>query len=386
MRDKTHAAVAVSLLALMLAPGVTLAADGSWTQLTPYPIPIANNAVTSVCDPDGCTLYSFMGIVDPSNATTITAASYKLTSPGTGAWQPLADAPLLGGRAKIAASAITVAGEIYLIGGYTVGGGPEVTEPRLFRYDPIADDYIQLADVPTEVDDTVVGVYEDRYIFLISGWHGPINNNTRAVQLYDTRQDVWEQATQIPVGGRFGHAGGLINGQLIFIDGSAGTAGFPLIHSTFVGVIDPMDLTTVSWSQRAPSPFSGTYRAASTQGLTDCSVVLFVGGTDNPYNFNGTGYNGQPSFPLDQVMTYDPVADRWRMVDDTGGDPWTPTMDHRGLVEFDGGWATVGGMTGPGTATTAVNSLQVTGLCGDLFADGFESGDTSAWSSTNGVQ
>ncbi|MCH7994768.1 MAG: hypothetical protein IIB57_10045 [Planctomycetes bacterium] len=34
-------------------------------------------------------------------------------------------------------------------------------------------------------------------------------------------------------------------------------------------------------------------------------------------------------------------------------------MDHRGLVSFDGGWATVGGMTGPGAPTDAVNLLRI---------------------------
>ena len=370
------------LIGLVLAPGATHALSGMWAQLTSYPIPISNNAVASVCDQDGCTIYSFMGIVDPFDSTSITAASYKLDSPGTGPWQPLADAPLLNGRSKIAATAITVAGEVYLIGGYTVGGGPEVTEKRLFRYDPSADMYIQLADVPTEVDDTVAGVYLDRYIYLISGWHGPINDNTMAVQLYDTQLDLWRQATPIPVGGRFGHAGGLVDGRLVFIDGAADKFGFPLVHSTLVGVIDPADPTVVTWSQPGPSPFSGTYRAASTQGLADCGRVLFVGGTDNTYNFSGNGYNGQPSQPLDQVMTYEPALDRWAMVADGGGDPWTPTMDHRGLVQFDHRWVTVGGMTGPGASTPTVNALGVPDLCGLLFEDGFESGDTAAWSNT----
>jgi len=372
-------ALASVLAALTCFPSPGSALEGSWSQLAPYPIPIANNAVTSVCDDATCTLYSFMGIVDPTATSTITAASYKLTSPGSGPWQPIADAPLLDGRARIAATAITVDGQVYLIGGYTAQGGPEVTEKRFFRYDPIGDEYQQLADVPTEVDDTVAGVYQDRYLYLISGWHGPINDNTMAVQVYDTQEDLWQQATPIPVGGRFGHAGGLVQGRLVLIDGAADTSGFPLNHSTLVGAIDSEDPTVVTWSQPGPSPFSGTYRAASTQGLAQCSRVLFVGGTDNTYNISGTGYNGQPSFPLNQVMTYEPSANRWQAVEDEAGGVWIPTMDHRGLVEFEGRWVTVGGMTAPGSATSAVNALSVPELCDLLFADGFESGDTGAW-------
>ena len=331
---------------------------GSWSQLAEYPMPITNNAVTSVCDGGGCVLFSFMGMTDPSSPSTITAASYKLSSPGTGPWIQIADAPLLNGKAKIAASAVTCNGQVYLIGGYTVGGG-EVTEHRLFRYDDAGDSYVPLADVPTEVDDTLATVYQDRYIYLVSGWHGPINNNTTAVQIYDTTTDTWQPASPITVSGRFGHAGGLANGRLMFIDGAAGSFGFPIVHSTLVGQIDPGDPTNITWTEVEASPFSPTYRAANSLGSLPSGRLLFVGGTDNPYNFNGTGYNGQPSNPLAQVMVYNPVNDVWSLIDDTTGDVHIPTMDHRGLVRFDGGWVTVGGMTAPGAPTDAVNLLRI---------------------------
>ena len=115
----------------------------------------------------------------------------------------------------------------------------------------------------------------------------------------------------------------------------------------------------IAWTEVNPSPFSPTYRAANSLGSLASGRVLFVGGTDNPYNFNGTGYNGQPSNPLAQVMAYDPENDAWSLIDDTNGEPHTATMDHRGLVSFAGGWATVGGMTGPGAPTDAVSLLRI---------------------------
>ena len=334
----------------------------TWSQLRAYPTPITNNAVTSVCEGADCTVYSFMGMTNPTTSGTITAASYKLTSPGTGAWISIADAPRLDGRAKIAASAITCAGQVYLIGGYSVSLAGEITEKRLFRYDPVSNEYVQLADVPTEVDDTVVGCYQDRYIYLVSGWHGPTFNNTTAVQVYDTTLDSWQQATPIPVGGRFGHAGSLIDNRLVFIDGSADSGGFPLVHSTLVGTIDAGDPTLVTWAQPAASPFSPTYRAANSTGFDGCDRLFVSGGTDNPYNFNGNGYNGQPSNPLSQLMVYDPAADDWQLIDDSAG-THTLTMDHRGLVWFNGRWVTVGGMTGPGVATDAVQAVTISELC-----------------------
>lgn len=333
-----------------------------WSKLAPYPVPITNNAVASLCGDDGCTLYSFMGMTNPSDPKSISAIAYTLTSPGTGPWKRIADAPLLDGRAKIAASAIACGGAVYLIAGYAVTeSGDEVSEHRLFRYDRTADAYVRLADVPTAVDDTVVGVYQDRYIYLVSGWHGPIHANTRAVQVYDTVTDKWHQATPLPIGGRFGHAGGLVDGRLVSIDGCADSKGFPLIHDTLVGVIDAEDVTAITWTTHQPSPFQPTYRAAASLGETSHGEIIFVGGTDNPYNYNGTGYDKRPSVPLGQVMRYEPRSDAWSVIEVEADTSHVPTMDHRGLARFDGMWVTVGGMTGAGLATTAVNTLTLTG-------------------------
>ena len=335
-------------------------AAGQWSQLAPYPTTITNNAVTSVCSDASCTIYSFMGMTNPTASNSVTSASYKLTSPGTGTWVPIADAPTLNAKPKVAASAVVVRGQVYLIGGYTIGLN-EVTEHRLFRYDAVGDTYVQLADVPTPVDDTVASVYRDRYIYLMSGWNRPTSGNVPNVQVYDVETNIWQQATPIPIAGRFGHAGGLIGDRLVMIDGSLDTGLFPVLHETAVGVIDPNDVSVITWSQPGASPFSQTYRAANSQPISSCQEMIFVGGTDNPYNFNGTGYDGQPSNPLDQVMLFDPAASQWSLVTQSGAH--MPTMDHRGLVWFDGQWVTVGGMTAPGAATSAVNAIKIAGVC-----------------------
>lgn len=340
--------------------------------LPPLDITIANNAVTSVDHGDGTyTLYSFMGITNPNSSSTITAASFRFDGPD-GPWVSIADAPLLLGRAKIGANAIVVAGEVYLIGGYSVAGG-ERTEDRLFRYDPEADDYVELAPVPIEVDDTVAAVYQDRYLYLVSGWHGPINNNVANVQVYDTQTNAWAQATPIPgpLPGLFGHAGTIIDDRILYMDGTKISGGFVISNSVFAGRIDPKktgDVTTIEWEQLPAHPGRPTYRGAASQGTTPGGRMLLVGGTDNPYNFNGTGYNGQPAHPLPQVLAGD--GDSWEDLP-VFGFP-TPTMDHRGLVRAGDGWVTIGGMTGPGAATDLVLRYRVIPDAppGDLDCDG----------------
>lgn len=70
---------------LLCVASSTVASAGAinarWSQLAPYPTTITNNAVTSVCDDGGCTIYSFMGMTSPNTQGSVTAASYKLAPP-----------------------------------------------------------------------------------------------------------------------------------------------------------------------------------------------------------------------------------------------------------------------------------------------------------------
>lgn len=346
------ATVLASSLQVPLAMGQQLCVS----RLPDLPTALSNNAVTAVDNgDDSFSLYSFLGITDPTVSGTATTAAYRLDWPD-GNWSPIADAPALGGRGKVGASAAVVAGEIYLIGGYRLGLH-ERTERRLFRYDAATDTYIQKADVPSAVDDTVVGVWDDRYLFLTSGWHGPISDNVLNVQIYDTVTNTWEQGTPLPgpATGLFGHAGTLIGDRLIAFDGVTTPGGFQIADRVFVGRIDAQntgEITNIAWSELPAHPGLPTYRAAASQGATAGGRLLVVGGTENPYNVSGTGYNGQPAFPLDQALAFDPVTGDWAVLA-VVGEP-LPTMDHRGLVRVADGWVTIGGMTAPGTATDAV--------------------------------
>ncbi len=358
MRRTTSILVALALVTTSRA----LAGDVVWTELPPLPFAISNNAVASVEEGDGSvSIYSFMGIRTPTNAGTITPASFRLTIPG-GSWESIAPAPTLGGRAKIGANAIAAGGDVYLIGGYTVGGGPEVTESRLFRYVPTLDDYVLVTLVPVEVDDTVTGVYQDRYIYQVSGWHGPVFNNVPNVQVYDTQSNSWSQATPIPgpLPGLFGHAGTIVGNRIIYMDGVRSISGFPISSRVFSGVIDPFGdgaMDSITWSELLAHPGAPTYRAAASQGGTVSGKVLLYGGTDNPYNFSGVGYNGVPSQPLDQLLAWNPVSGDWQELESVGNRP--PTMDHRGMIRSGACWVVVGGMTAPTVSTNRVFKLSL---------------------------
>ena len=330
------------------------------TLLPSFPTTISNNAVTSVDNGDGThTLYSFMGTTEPRRPNFVTTAAYRLDWPN-GDWTQIADVPDLNGRGRIGANAISVAGEVYLMGGYTIPG-TEITDDRLFRYNPATNDYTQLASVPVEVDDTVVGVFDDRYIFMASGWHGPIFDNVLTVQYYDTQTDTWHETDPMPgpASGVFGHAGTVIDNRIISTDGVTTNGGFNITDRMFVGEIvagaNAGELD-VQWAELPAHPGLPTYRGAASQGAEDGQMLL-IGGTDNPYNFNGIGYNGVPSNPVDQALLFDPDSGAWQTLAITGD--YLPSMDHRGLVRVGDGWVTIGGMLEPRFATDRVVMFTV---------------------------
>ncbi len=83
--------------------------------------------------------------------------------------------------------------------------------------------------------------------------------------------------------------------------------------------------------------------------------MLFAGGTDNPYNYDGLGYNSVPSGPLTGVFGWNSQAGSWHTLPGLT----TPTMDHRGIVALKGQLLVVGGMVAGQTVTQRVVVAEV---------------------------
>ena len=208
--------------------------------------------------------------------------------------------------------------------------------------------------MPTPVDDSVALVYKDRYIYLVSGWHD--KDNVSLVQVYDTQNDRWSRATDYPGSPVFGHAGGIVDHRFIIADGvrvqplENSKRKFVLTDEAYGGRIDLEVPTVIHWRKLSPHPGKPGYRMAAAGSLQMGKLVVFAGGSDNPYNFDGIGYNGVPSEPSSGVFAYDLEKNEWRQFA-----PKTPaTMDHRGLLEIDGLFYTVGGMLSGQTVTDGI--------------------------------
>jgi hypothetical protein len=341
-RRGRRAAAALSLLAGWLA------AAAAEPLIPPLPAPVSNNAAARVRAGEGGYLLSFLGLGAGKTWRDTSVAVYRLRL-GDASWQRVADVPGPGGR--LAATAVGVGSEAIVIGGYTVAeDGTEVSVNLVHRFDPERGEFRSAAPMPVAVDDAVSFVYRDRYVYLVSGWHD--DHNVALVQVYDADADRWFQATPFPGQPVFGHAGGIVGGMAVICDGVGvqrapdGGRRFAAVAGCYLGIIDPGDPARVDWRKIPHHGGPATYRMAAT-GSERLGMVVFAGGSDNPYNYDGVGYDGRPSSPSDRVFAYRTGSGAWV---ELGSLP-VPSMDHRGLLELGERFAIVGGM-GPGQAVT----------------------------------
>lgn len=323
------------------------------------PLPLANNAVAAAAIDGRPHLFSFLGLGPDRDYRAISQAAFA-HDPETGQWERLPDVP--GQVGRLAATAQAIGGHVFIFGGYEVAaGGQETTSPATDIYIASERRYERGADAPVPLDDTVSGVWRNRLIYLVSGWS--TDRTVPTVQAYDPAADRWLAATPIPGTPVFGHAGGLIDDTLVYCGGAkmldATTPPTPKYAASaecYRGDIDPADPAVIAWRAIASHPGAARYRAAAGPVRTAAVAgILFVGGTANPYNYNGIGYDQRPSSPEAASWIYDPARDTW-----TAGPVFdTPTMDHRGLVHASNAWWMIGGMAGGQAVTTRVTRLTL---------------------------
>ncbi len=301
------------------------------------PIAVSNNAVAYVSVDGADQFYTFNGLLAGKTYQDITNQAYVWKK---GRWQQLTvpDSQL----PVLASVAVTANGHVYLFGGYTVAEDhSEKSIPNVWKIDPHTDHWTAMPSMPTPVDDTVALVYKDRYIYLISGWHDV--GNVDLVQVFDTVNQTWHQATAFPLPPVFGHAGGILGDHMVICDGVKAVRienknHFSPSPACAIGQISDKNLTQIDW--QIINHHSGTafYRMAAAGD--DLSKIYFMAGSDNPYNYDGIGYNTLPAVPSNQVRIYDIDTKKWLIVDDS----IPASMDHRGLMKTPQGFVILGGM------------------------------------------
>ncbi|NVJ68218.1 MAG: galactose oxidase [Gammaproteobacteria bacterium] len=331
---------------LLLISSCQLALNESSNQSSlRLPQAISNNAVAkaSIINNEGqeTWFYSFNGLKKGKSWQDVSSVAFAV-NPKSGESIQIPNVP--GNSGRLASIAATVNNKIYIFGGYTVAEDhSEVSTPEVYRFNPQTKAYELVTMMPVPVDDSVALVYQNRYIYLVSGWHN--DGNVSLVQVLDTHDMSWHQATPYPGAPVFGHAAGIVGNQMVISDGVKvlkvvdGKRHYGISDDNYLGTIDKTDFRQINWQKLPIHPGPARYRMA-TAGSERLNQIIFVGGSENPYNFNGIGYNGIPSEPSGLIFAYDLSNNQWQ----TLGKQKPATMDHRGLLEFEDDFYILGGM------------------------------------------
>ena len=360
---KVMAEFTVSVMAIAMA-GLGAACAGpvtpeqrlSVTSLPPLPEPLSNNAVALLPTADGDVLVSALGLRAGKSWSDTTSGAWALDA-GSRVWRRLPDVP--GDVGRLAAAAVAAAGRVFIIGGYTVAeDGAEKSIETLHALDPATGDYERLADMPVPVDDAVLVARDERWLYLVSGWHD--TGNVNLVQLYDIANDRWRQATPYPGPAVFGHAGGLVETTLVVCDGvtiavhADDKRSFEASPACYRGEIDAADPARIDWYAMPSHAGEPLYRMAAA-GVSAAGKIVFAGGSDNPYNYDGLGYDGKPSQPSDLVFAWHVDERRWQVI----GRLAQATMDHRALLVSGNTLIIVGGMRSGQQVSDTVLQFQL---------------------------
>ena len=324
--------------------------------LPALPAPVANNAVTQVNVGNDQYLLSFNGLLKDKDYRAVTNQAFMLKV-GDKAWQQIPDVPIAqpidGLTGRLASIATTVKGKAYVFGGYTVAKNhSEVSVPDVYAFDVIDKSYQLLAPMPVPVDDSVALPYQDRYIYLVSGWHN--DGNVNLVQVYDTQNDRWQQASPYPGKPVFGQAAAIVDNKMVVCDGVRVDVHLDKRRSyapetaCYIGTINDKTPYKIDWRKLEHPTGIARYRMAAI-GDKQSQSAYFIGGSDNPYNYSGIGYNGVPSTADNQVWRLDFSDFSWHL-----SDSQQASMDHRGLVKLGDTLFTIGGMLPAQTVTSQV--------------------------------
>lgn len=257
--------------------------------------------------------------------------------PATGLWDQLATMPTAKGNIQ----GVYYNGKIYVPGGWT--GSAHITENAI--YDIALNSWSIGTAEPAPRTGTTVAY--DGKIYVFGGNPGP----TAETLIYDIALDSWSYGASMPVATTYGRA--IAVGDYAYYVGGITSAGT-------TAAVHRYDFLADSWTTVAPLQTART----SAELMQNGSSIYAVNGGDASY------WNGVPL--ANTVEIYDIASDSWSY--------GIPTMITNAAAAggFAGDRFMIMGGTDSGTYYDAV---QVADNIALLFGDGFESGDTSAWSS-----
>lgn len=319
----------------------------------PLPEAVSNNAVAILKFKGELELFSLMGMGPKKTSDAVANDAYQLDASSGKAYSIHA---VPGTTGRVAAMAVGLGERVFLIGGYVLFQGGAMAVPDVGMYDPGRDRWLRGTDIPLAVGDAVIGVYRDRYIYVVGG-----RSNTGLVsdvQVFDTDKNRWLKATSIgtPV---FGHAGAVVGDTIVYVDGAvrnpAGTSPrFVASEECWSGKINHHDPTKIEWTKLPAHPGPARYRIGAGGSERD-EMIYFSGGSDNPHDNAGIGFDGKPAEPSPVTFAFNLRSRKWETLDENTPNP---TMDHRGLLVTKQSLVMIGGMEKGQEVTAKVTVLS----------------------------
>ena len=274
-----------------------------WTvkEVGHLPKAVSNNAVVEGFIDDTPYVFSFGGLDASKKYDGIHLNSYRYNTVTKEVIQ-IPDLPDTLG--KVAAAASRIGNIIYIMGGYHVfPGGKELSSNKVHRYDIENNRFLpDGAPIPVPIDDHVQAVWQDKLIYLITGWSD--KTNVPNVQIYNPETDSWLVGTSTPDNHdfkSFGASGTIIGNTIYYFGGAQYARNYPIQNQLRKGEINPKDPTEITWSISIPDADMVGYRMAATSIAEE---VQWIGGSGITYNYNGIAYNGSGGVPpLNRVFT-----------------------------------------------------------------------------------
>jgi len=344
----------LGIASLVLCSGLLLAE--SEPKLDPLPAPISNSAITSVKVSGHVLVFSFMGMGANKTWDATTNSAYALNT-SYGKWSEIRQVP--GAVGRVGAAAAGVHEQAFLLGGFVVDAqGGETAISSVEVYDPINRKWYRVPDLPEPVADTVVGVYRDRYIYLVGGWSK--SGAVQTVQIYDVEKEKWIQGTTLPGEPVFGHAGTIVGDTIIYVDGarknpSAGQPSYIASQDCWMGRIDHKDPAKIEWTKLPEHPGTARFHIAVGASEKD-GRIYFSGGGDLPYDFKGVGLDGKPVEPSALTFAYNLRTRQWESINASTPNP---VLDSRHLLVTPEKLVFIGGLD-KGQVTARVNEIAKT--------------------------
>jgi N-acetylneuraminic acid mutarotase len=345
--------VAVFKLALYF-----FALTATWFQIEPLPKPVTGNAVAGFKSGDERVYFSFMGMGPSKSPKDVTRDAYVYSSLDH-KWKPMP--PVQGTRGRLAAQAYSSVTGVLVFGGYTVepdGRLTAVPEVNVFVYagkERAKGYWSRGVNMPVAVADAAIGGHDENHVYLIAGWSK--DDAVDNVQLYDPRKDHWQQATPIPGRPVFGPAGSIVDDYILYLGGAYKNPDpkgpkFLASDEAWLGKIKKPD--QIEWTKLPPFPSKARFRIAAVAAK---HRVIFIGGSEKPYDLNGMGYDGKLAEPVATAFAFNVRTKEWETLPD---DPH-PTMDSHRLINDGYGVVKLGGMVTGQHITNWVAHLDLEG-------------------------